>query len=107
VPSPLARRLAEFAVPPSSSPSTCPPAVGTSLLVIAVNSATALAAGIGAPVHLKWPVLAAFTATAIAGGLLGGPVVSRVRPDRLSTTFTLLLVAVAIYTGARSLPHLF
>ncbi len=58
-----------------------PTAVGTSLLVIAVNSATALASRIGTPVHLDWPVLATFTTTAVAGGLLGGPIVSRVRPE--------------------------
>jgi uncharacterized protein len=83
-----------------------PTAVGTSLLVIAVNSATALAARIGTPVHLNWPVLATFTATAVGAGLLGARVVSRVRPHLLTLAFTLLLVAVAAYTAARSLPHL-
>jgi uncharacterized membrane protein YfcA len=83
-----------------------PTAVGTSLLVIAVNSATALAARTSTAAHLDWPVLAAFTATACVAGLLGGPLVSRVAPEKLTAAFTVLLVAVAAYTGARSLPHL-
>ncbi|HEX6499796.1 MAG TPA: sulfite exporter TauE/SafE family protein [Micromonosporaceae bacterium] len=84
-----------------------PVAVGTSLLVIAVNSATALGARLGQPVHLDWRVLGIFTAAAVIGGLLGGRVVSKVRPERLTTAFTVLLFAVAAYTAARSLPHLF
>jgi len=83
-----------------------PTAVGTSLLVIALNSATALTARLGTPVDLNWPLLLTFGATAIAGGLLGGHLAGRVRPDKLSVAFTLLLIAVAGYTAARSLPHL-
>jgi uncharacterized protein len=83
-----------------------PAAVGTSLLVIAINSATALAARLGSPVHLDWPLLAAFTAAAIAGSLAGNRVASRVQPDRLIRAFIVLLVLVAAYTAARSIPHL-
>ena len=83
-----------------------PVAVGTSLLVIAVNSAAALAVRLGHGVHLDWGLLAAFTAAAVVGSLLGGRVASRVSPARLSTAFTVLLVAVALYTAARSIPQL-
>ena len=83
-----------------------PTAVGTSLLVIAINSATALAARLGSHVHLDWPLLAAFTAAAIAGSLVGNRVASRVEPARLTRAFIVLLVLVAVYTAARSLPHL-
>ena len=85
---------------------TMPVAVGTSLLVIVVNSATALAARLGHGVHLDWPLLAAFTAAAIVGSLLGGRVATRVSPQRLATAFTVLLVLVALYTAARSVPQL-
>jgi len=83
-----------------------PAAVGTSLLVIAINSAAALAARLGGPVSLDWTLLAVFTAAALAGVLAGNRVASRVDPSRLSTAFTVLLIAVAGYSLARSLPRL-
>ena len=85
-----------------------PVAVGTSLLVIAVNSATALAArATTGGTHLDWPLIAGFTAAAIIGSLFGGRVTSRVRPATLTRAFAVLLVVVALYTGARSIPALF
>jgi len=83
-----------------------PAAVGTSLLVIAINSAAALAARLGSQVSLDWPLLAVFTAAALAGVLAGNRVASRVDPSRLATAFTVLLIAVAAYSLARSLPRL-
>ena len=83
-----------------------PAAVGTSLLVIAINSAAALAARLGGQVSLDWPLLAVFTAAALAGVLAGNRVASRVDASRLSTAFTVLLIAVAAYSLARSLPGL-
>ena len=76
----------------------------TSLLVIAINSAVALAVRLGGPVALDWPLLGVFTAAALAGALAGSRLASRVDPARLSTAFTVLLVAVAAYSLARSLP---
>ena len=55
-----------------------PAAVGTSLLVIAINSAAALAVRLGGHVHLDWPLLGVFTAAALAGALAGNRVASRV-----------------------------
>ena len=81
-------------------------AVGTSLLVIAINSAAALVARLGSQVSLDWALLAVFTAAALAGVLAGNRVASRVDPSRLSTAFTVLLIAVAGYSLARSLPRL-
>jgi uncharacterized membrane protein YfcA len=83
-----------------------PAAVGTSLLVIAINSAAALAGRLGGPVALDWPLLGVFTAAALAGVLAGNRLASRVDPARLGTAFTVLLVAVAAYSLARSLPGL-
>ena len=84
-----------------------PAAVGTSLLVIAINSAAALAARLGGgQVSLDWALLAVFTAAALAGVLAGHRVASRVDPSRLSAAFTILLIAVAAYSLARSLPGL-
>ena len=83
-----------------------PAAVGTSLLVIAINSAAALAARLGGQVSLDWPLLAVFTGAALAGVLAGNRVASRVDASRLTTAFTVLLVGVAVYSLARSLPGL-
>ena len=83
-----------------------PAAVGTSLLVIAINSAAALAIRLGDGVSLDWALLAVFTAAALAGVLVGHRVASRVDPSRLSAAFTILLIVVAGYSLARSLPGL-
>ena len=85
-----------------------PVAVGTSLLVIAVNSATALTARISSgSVELDWPLIAGFTAAAIVGSLFGGRITSRVDSRHLTMAFAILLIAVALYTAASSIPALF
>ena len=83
-----------------------PAAVGTSLLVIAINSTTALAARLGSHTSLDWPLLGVFTVAALAGALAGNRVASRVDASRLTAAFTVLLVAVAAYSLVRSLPRL-
>jgi uncharacterized membrane protein YfcA len=57
-------------------------------------------------VHLDWLLIAGFTVAAVIGSLAGGRVASKVSPYRLTATFTVLLVAVALYTAARSIPQL-
>jgi uncharacterized protein len=83
-----------------------PAAVGTSLLVIAINAVAALAARLGSHVHLDWPLLGIFTAAALAGALAGNRIASRVAAARLTAAFAVLLVAVAGYTLLRSVPGL-
>jgi uncharacterized membrane protein YfcA len=83
-----------------------PAAVGTSLLVIAVNSASALTARLGGGVSLDWPLLGVFTLAALAGTLAGNRIASRVSAARLTAAFTGLLIAVAVYSLCRSLPAL-
>src|SRR5450631_3357570 len=85
---------------------TMPVAVGTSLLVIAINSTSAVLSRMGHGVHLDWVLIGVFTLAAIVGSLLGGRLATRVRPQRLTAAFTMLLVAVALYTAARSFPQL-
>ena len=82
---------------------TMPVAVGTSLLVIAINSTSALLSRMGHGVHLDWTLIGVFTLAAIVGSLLGGRLATRVRPERLTAAFTVLLVVVALYTAAREL----
>lgn len=80
-----------------------PVAVGTSLVVIAVNSAVALAARLARAGDLDWPLLGVFTVAAVAGSLLGSRVVGRLSPARLNLAFTVLLVAVALFMATRSI----
>jgi uncharacterized protein len=83
-----------------------PIAVGTSLLVISVNSAAALGARLGEGVRLDWALIGVFTLAALGGALAGNRVASRVSASRLTAAFTVLLIAVAAYTLSRSLPAL-
>ncbi len=83
-----------------------PIAVGTSLLVISVNSAAALGARFGQGIHLDWLLMGVFTLAALAGTLAGNRVASRISASRLTGAFTVLLIAVAAYTLSRSLPAL-
>lgn len=79
-----------------------PIAVGTSLLVIGLNSATALAGRVAGGVDLDWPVIALFAATAMAGSVAGSHITERVSPATLKRAFATLLLVVAAYTLVRS-----
>ncbi len=79
-----------------------PVAVGTSLLVIGINSAAALAARVGHQTF-HWSVIVPFTLAAIVGSLAGRQVAERVRPDTLARAFSGLLVAIAVYVTVRSI----
>ncbi len=82
-----------------------PAAAGTSLVVIAVDSAAALAARAGhALFALDWRLIGAFAVAAVAGTLAGTRVAGRVSPQRLSVAFTVLIVVVAGYMVAHSVP---
>ncbi|WP_395727311.1 sulfite exporter TauE/SafE family protein [Nakamurella sp.] len=83
-----------------------PVAVGTSLLVIAMNSATSLVARAGSGIEIDWTVIAVFTGAAVIGSLLGARIVTKVRPQTLQTAFAGLIIAVGLYTAARSIPAL-
>ncbi len=75
-----------------------PVAVGTSLLVIALNSAVALMSRAGHSTF-AWDVIVPFTLAAVAGSLLGKKVADRVASATLTRAFAMLLVAVAIYVA--------
>ena len=68
-------------------------AVGTSLLVIAMNSASGFAGYLGT-VELHWAVLAGFTAIAAAGALAGTALVAHVPQAALKRGFAILLLVV-------------
>ena len=82
-------------------------AVGTSLLVIAVNSATALASRAGGTgVELDWALVLTFTGVTVLGTLAGGRVADRLPTQRLNQAFAGLVLVVALVTAATSVPDL-
>jgi len=85
---------------------TMPDAVGTSLLVIAVNSAVALAARLGAG-PIDWGTTLPFTVAATVGVGVGKRVADRIEPATMQRAFAALLVAVALYTGTKALLAIF
>jgi uncharacterized protein len=81
-------------------------AAGTSLIVITITSATALAVRAGTGPAPDWILVALLTAAAVAGGRLGGRVADAVPSARLQAAFTLLLVAVGAGTAWQAIPVL-
>jgi hypothetical protein len=80
-------------------------AVGTSLLVIALTSAAALAAHLASG-SINWIIASTFTGAAIAGALAGRRVGAIVNPQRLGRLFALLLAAIAVVLVAKNLSAL-
>ncbi|NLI19179.1 MAG: sulfite exporter TauE/SafE family protein [Actinomycetales bacterium] len=73
-----------------------PQAVGTSLLVIALNSGTALTARLTAGAgDLEWGLIVLFALGSVIGSLLGARIVARANHRHLSIAFVAMLVAVA------------
>lgn len=73
-----------------------PQAVGTSLLVIALNTATALVVRLGTS-GVEWSVAIPFTVAAVAGVLAGNRVADRVDAASLVRWFAGALVALSLY----------
>jgi len=79
-----------------------PQAIGTSLLVVAINAAMALAARLGT-VQIDWTVALAFTMTAVAGVLVGGRIADRIDAVRSLRYFAAGLVALALFTAGSAI----
>ncbi|MFR9806990.1 sulfite exporter TauE/SafE family protein [Pseudonocardia sp. RS010] len=77
-------------------------AVGTSLLVIVLNSVSSLASRFG-DLHLDWHVVAPFTIAAVLGTFVGKLVADKLSGDTLTRAFAILLVAVGTVVGVQSL----
>jgi len=71
-------------------------AVGTSLLVIAMNTASGFAGYLG-QVEVRWGYLALFTVVAVAGGLGGTHLVRYVPQTALKKAFAVFLVVMGIF----------
>jgi uncharacterized membrane protein YfcA len=77
-----------------------PEAIGTSLVVIAVNTAMAFAVRLGGTID--WGTTLPFAAAAMVGVGAGTRIADRIEPRAMQRSFAALLVALAIYTGARA-----
>jgi hypothetical protein len=81
---------------------TMPEAIGTSLLIIGINAAVALAGRVG-QVDVNWSSAIPFALASFVGVLVGSRLADRL-PARTSLRwFAGLLVAIALYTATRSL----
>jgi len=78
-----------------------PEAVGTSLLVITVNSVVALATRLQSG-SIEWGTVIPFTIASLIGVVVGTRLASTRNPRSLQQWFVGLLVIVAIYTAVRS-----
>ena len=79
-----------------------PSAIGTSLLVVAVNTTVALGARLPAD-GIDWAVTLPFAAAAMGGVVTGGRLADRIHPERSLRWFAALLVAVAGLTATEAL----
>ncbi|MGH3963550.1 MAG: sulfite exporter TauE/SafE family protein [Pseudonocardiaceae bacterium] len=82
-----------------------PAAVGTSLAIMAINSAASLAARAG-QAHFDWALIVPFTIAAMAGSLAGKTIADRLPNTALNRAFALLLFAVATYIAIHNVPSL-
>ncbi len=80
-----------------------PAAVGTSLVVIAMNSVAGFLGHLQ-DVHIDWSLAAAVTASAVLGSLAGGRLSGRIREDVLRRSFGWFVLAMGIVVLAQQLP---
>lgn len=78
-----------------------PEAIGTSLLVIAINSISALSARL-ATGGIDWAVTVPFAVSAVVGVLSGKRLAMRLDAERSLRWFAAVLVAVGLYTAVRA-----
>lgn len=76
-------------------------AIGTSLMVILVNSAAAFAFRLG-DLHPDWAVIAPFACAAVVGSYLGKRVADRLSGRVLTRAFAVLLGAVGVFVGVQA-----
>lgn len=82
-------------------------AAGTSLVVITITSAAALLVRAGSGAQPDWPPVLALTLASGLAAIMGARLADRVTTGRLQAAFTVLVVAVAVYTAAHALPPTF
>lgn len=81
-------------------------AIGTSLLVIAFNSAVALASRLGLQQEIPWEPVIYFTLAGLIGVVLGTLISSKIRSELLGRGFGFMLLMIAGYTAVQSIREL-
>lgn len=79
-----------------------PAAVGTSLVIIVINSAAGFAAHAG-DATLDYRIAGGFTVAAIIGSLAAGRLATRLPAKRLSRAFACLVLAIAVFVVVQTL----
>lgn len=92
-----------------------PTAIGTSLAIIAVNSATGFLKYLsmlgdqpgpgGAALHVDWNIIGVFIAMGVAGSLIGNALAGRINQNTLKRIFAVFLVVMAGYILVRQAPR--
>lgn len=81
-------------------------AVGTSLLIIAMNAVSSVLARIPDLPHLDWHVVAPFTVAAVIGSFIGKRVADKLSGATLARAFAVMLVAIGLFVGVESVVSL-
>ncbi len=79
-------------------------AAGTSLVVITITSAAALAVRAGSGAQPDWLAVVALTATAAVAAVAGTRLADRIDATKLQAAFTTLVLGVAVWTASQALP---
>lgn len=77
-------------------------AVGTSLVVIFINTVAGFTAYLGG-VNLNWTIVLSFAAAAIVGSLLAGRFAGRLADRHVTTIFSIIILVVAVFVAGTSL----
>lgn len=77
-------------------------AVGSSLLVIAMNCLIAFLSRLGHPLQVDWPLTATLATASVIGTLLGTRIAGKADTRTLNLAFIILLLAIASYTLLRT-----
>ncbi len=79
-----------------------PVAVGTSLVIVLINSIAGLVAHLHAALHLDLGIASAFASGALLAAAVSGPVASRLSADRLRQWFAYLVFGVAVFIAVQA-----
>ncbi|MCA1675373.1 MAG: sulfite exporter TauE/SafE family protein [Actinobacteria bacterium] len=80
-----------------------PVAVGTSLVIVLINSIAGLVAHLHAAAHLDLRITGAFASGALLATAVSSPLASRLPPDRLRQWFAYLVLGVAVYVAVQAI----
>lgn len=83
-------------------------AIGTSLAIISVNSATGLTKSVlSSEIAIHWHVVGLFIALGVVGSLIGNMLAGRIYQDTLRKVFAIFLIVMAGYIAWRQAPRAF